>query len=273
MESVDLTRMKQVVFVLSDYQNDNRSSHFYLDDLSFSTDETSYDASTWNEEQFLDLAAHRAFKYFLDFTDTLGFTLDRSTFSDLVSVGAIGFQLAAYCIGHNRGWANDLESRVEKVLLNLAGLEMGPEPGTCNAGYKGFFYHFLDANTGRRKDNTIELSLYDTMLLMYGVLTCKEYFPNNQTIQDSAQALYDRVQWNWMVDTASGDNQNQFHLGWKPETGFEGHVDGYTDEALLVDILALGSAIYSTAMETYNARERFRGVYPPSSSDSIAAII
>jgi hypothetical protein len=271
MENVDFTRMKQVVFVLSDYQNDYRTSHFYLDDLSFSTDETSYDASAWTDSQFLDLVAHRAFKYFLTFTDTLGFALDRSTFSDLVSVGAIGFQLAAYCIGHKRGWADGLESRVEKILGNLAGLPKGPEPGTVNAGYNGFFYHFLDANTGRRKDDTIELSLYDTMLLMYGILTCKEYFGDNHDIGNLAQALYDSVQWNWMVDTASGDHQHQFHLAWKPETGFEGHVDGYTDEALLVDVLALGSTTYPTTMETYNARERYMGVYLPSGSDSIAA--
>lgn len=271
MENVDLTRMKQVVFVLSDYQNDYRTSHFYLDDLSYSTDETSYDASTWSDDQFLDLVTHRAFKYFLTFTDTLGFSLDRSTFSDVVSVAAIGFQLAAYCIGHEREWADDLESRVERILENLAGLPMGPEPGTDNAGYKGFFYHFLDANTGGRKDDTVELSLYDTMLLMYGILTCKEYFSDNQAIQDSAQALYDRVQWDWMVDTAPGDHQDQFHLAWKPETGFEGHADGYTDEALLVEILALGSTSYASTMETYNARERYMGVYPPSSEDSIAA--
>ena len=271
MENVDLTRMKQVVFVLSDYQNDYRTSHFYLDDLSFSTDEPPYDASGWTDSQFLDLVAHRAFKYFLTFTDTLGFALDRSTFSDLVSVGAIGFQLTAYCIGDEREWADDLEGRVEKILGNLAGLPKGPEAGTVNAGYKGFFYHFLDANTGRRKDDTIELSLYDTMLLMYGILTCKEYFSNNQAIQDSAQALYDRVQWDWMVDTVSGDHQNQFHLAWKPETGFEGYADGYTEEALLVDVLALGSTTYATTMETYNARGRYMGVYPPSSPDSIAA--
>jgi hypothetical protein len=271
METVDFTRMKHVVFVLSDYQNDYRTSHFYLDDLSFSTDETSYDASTWGEDQFLDLVTHRAFKYFLTFTDTLGFALDRSTFSDAVSVAAVGFQLAAYCIGHERQWADDLESRVERILDNLAGLPMGPQPGTDNAGHMGFFYHFLDANTGRRKDDTVELSLYDTMLLMYGILTCKEYFSNNQAIKDSAQALYDRVQWDWMVDAAPGDHQDQFHLAWKPETGFEKHADGYTDEALLVDVLALGSTTHATTMETYNSRERYMGVYPPSSTDSIAA--
>ena len=134
MSNVDLTHMKEVVFVLTDYQNDYRTSHFFLDDLSFSTTETPYDASTWSDDEFLDLVAHRAFKYFLTFTDDLGFALDRSTSSDLVSVAAIGFQLTAYCIGHQRGCADGLESKVETILEKLDGLPMGPEPGTINAG-------------------------------------------------------------------------------------------------------------------------------------------
>ena len=278
MSNVDLTHMKEVVFVLTDYQNDYRTSHFFLDDLLFSTTETPYDASTWSDDQFLDIVAHRAFKYFLTFTDDLGFALDRSTSSDLVSVAAIGFQLTAYCIGYQRGWADDLESRVETILQNLASLPMGPEPGTINAGYKGFFYHFLEANTGRRKvaedtedKDKVELSLYDTALLMHGILSAKECFPDNPNIQALAQSLYDSVEWSEMVDTSPGDHEHQFFLAWKPETGFEGHADGYTDEALLVDVLALGSSTYPTTMATYNARSRFFGVYPSTSSDSIAA--
>ena len=263
--------MKKVVFVLTDYQNNYRTSHFFLDDLSFSTTETPYDASTWSDDEFLDVVAHRAFKYFLTFTDNLGFASDRSTSSDLVSVAAIGFQLTAYCIGHQRSWADGIESCVETILQNLAALPMGPEPGTVNAGYRGFFYHFLNANTGKRKNSSVELSLYDTALLMYGILSARECFSSNPNIQALAQSLYDAVEWSWMVNTTPGDHQHQFHLAWKPETGFEGYVDGYTDEALLVDILALGSQTHSTTMATYNARSRFLGVYPPTSSDCIAA--
>jgi len=271
MSNVDLTHMKEVVFVLSDHANNYRTSHFFWDDLSFSTTETSYDAGTWSDDQFLDVVAHRAFKYFLSFTDDLGFASDRSTSSDLVSVAAIGFQLTAYCIGHQRNWADGLESKVETILEKLDSLSMGPEPGTINAGYKGFFYHFLNADTGKRKDSSVELSLYDTALLMYGILCAKECFPGNPNIQALAQSLYDSVEWSWMVDTSPGDHEHQFFLAWKPETGFEGHADGYTDEVLLVDVLALGSSTYPTTMATYNARSRHFGVYPSTSPDSIAA--
>lgn len=271
MAGVDLTRMKELVFVLSDNLNGNRESYFFLDDLSFTTSEEPYDASIWDDDHFLDLVSHRLFKYFLTFTDDLGFALDRSTFSDLVSVGAIGFQLAAYCIGHQRNWSENLESRVEMILQNLSSLPMGEDTGTVNAGYKGFFYHFLDAGTGKRKDTNVELSLYDTMLLMYGVLIAKEYFKENQNIQIYTKTLFDAVEWDWMVDTVSEDNKFQFRLAWKPETGFEGHVDGYTDEAFLVDVLAMGSSTHPTTIDTYNARKRVMGRYPASVTDDIAA--
>ena len=275
MTGVDLSRMKQVVFVISDFQNDYRTSYLFIDDLSFGTTEIFYDTRTWGDDEFLDVVSQRAFKYFLTFTDDLGFALDRSTFSDLVSVGATGFQLTAYCVGNNRGWADGLESRVENILQNLSDLPMGNESGTVNAGYKGFFYHFLEANTGKRKDINVELSLYDTMLLIYGILNVKECFPDNPTIQTLAQSLYDAVEWDWFVDTNPGDNQYQFYLAWKPDdTGlgyFEEHADGYTDEALLVDVLALGSGTHPVTMDTYNARSRYMGTYLPAGPDEIAA--
>ncbi len=271
MGTVDLEKMKQVVFVIEHWRNDDRASHFYIDDLSFVTSEQQYDAFAWSDDQFLDLVAHRAFKYFLENVDSLGFALDRSTFNDLVSVGAIGFQLAAYCIGHQREWADNLESRVLGVLQNLSSLPMGPETGTVNAGYKGFFYHFLEANTGKRKNDTVELSLYDTMLLMYGVLVCKEYFGQNDQIQILADNLYDAVEWSWLVDPGPGANQDMFYLAWLPESGFEGHVDIYTDEALLVDVLALGSDTYPITRDTYNARSRILGRYPDTGPDISAA--
>ena len=167
----------------------------------------------------LDVISHRIFSYFLRFTDDLGFALDRSTFSDMVSVGTIGFQLSAYCIGHQRGWADkeDLEKRVITILRNLSRLPMGEETGMSRGGYRGFYYHFLSANTGLRKDENVELSLYDTMLLMYGVLTCQEYFPGNQEIQRLSRELFDRVEWDWFVDQATGPNRNQFYLAWHPE--------------------------------------------------------
>lgn len=261
--NLDLTKMKEIVFGFEGFQNEYRTDFLYFDNLTLETNEPQYDANTWTDEQFLDLVAHRAFFFFLKFTDNLGFTYDRSTFSDLISVASIGYQLSAFSVKVE--WAENVEQKVENILFNLVNLPMG-SGASGTAGWKGFFYHFLDANTGLRKDSNVELSLYDTMLLMYGVICAKEKFPNNSNIQNYAMTLLNSVQWNWMVDSGN----NQFHLGWKPETNeFLGHVDGYTDEATLVDILGLGSPTFPITMDTYNARERSPsiniGSYPENS--------
>src|SRR5690348_4337147 len=52
-------------------------------------------------------------------------------------------------------------------LRNLLDLPQGPEPDA--AGYKGFFYHFLDIETGRRVWDC-ELSTLDSAFLFAGAL-------------------------------------------------------------------------------------------------------
>lgn len=275
---IDLSAMKEIVFVIESWRNNQRvSGTLYVDDLAFTTDESETDPSRWSDDGMLDAVSHRAFFYFLRFTDELGFALDRSTFSDMVSVGTIGFQLSAYCIGHQRHWADphDLESRVLTVLQNLENIQMGSEPGLSRGGHHGFYYHFLAANMGRRKDANVEVSLYDTMLLMYGVLTCKEYFVDNPEIQRLSQALMDGVEWDWFVDHRPGPNQNQFYLDWHPEPApngtFHTHVDGQTDEALMLDVLALGSRTHPVPFETYLARTRVFGHYPQTNRTPVLA--
>jgi hypothetical protein len=268
--------MKEIVFVIEDWRNAQRTNYFYLDDLAFTTDETPIDIAHLSDDAMLDLVSQRAFGYFLRFTDDLGFALDRSSFSDEVSVAAIGFQLTAYCIGHQRGWADksELENRVTRILQTLNRLPMGPEPGKTRVGYRGFYYHFLSANIGMRKDENVELSPYDTMLLMGGVLTCREYFTNIQ-IQALSQQLFNHVEWNWLVDRNSGPNSKRFHLAWKPGPGdagtFFGHVDGQTDEALMLDIMALGSSSHPVNFDTYLARNRVGGSYPQTNQNKILA--
>lgn len=271
----DWSHVKEIVFVVENWRNENRKSHFYLDDLAFKTDEPAVDVTKLSDDAMLDLVSQRAFYYFLTFRDDLGFALDRSTFSDIVSVGTVGFQLTAYCIGHERGWADrkELENRVVRILQNLSKLPMGPDTDLSKAGYRGFYYHFLAANAGTRKDRNVELSLYDTALLMYGVLTCQEYFPQNKQIQTLSRQLFDRVEWDWFVDHKPGTNVNQFYLAWMPGPTIAGtffnHVDGQTDEALMVDLLALGSHTHPVSFKTYLARKRVFASYPRNDADKI----
>ena len=67
-------------------------------------------------------------------------------------------------------------------------------------GYKGFYYHFLDMENGRRTWKS-ELSTVDSALLLAGALTAAIYFDHDsadeQEIRELADTLYRRADWRW----------------------------------------------------------------------------
>jgi hypothetical protein len=119
------------------------------------------------------------------------------------------------------------------------------------AGYKGFFYHFLDMKTGARFDK-VELSTVDTALLLAGALHCQSFFDGNDAtetqIRTLAEQLYAAVDWPWAQVRPPSIGH-----GWHPETG---HIasdwKGY-NEAMLVYLLALGSPTHPVAPEAWQA--------------------
>src|SRR5207245_3865068 len=90
-------------------------------------------------------------------------------------------------------------SRAEAAWRTLTSLRFfwnspkGPQPDAT--GYKGFYYHFLDMQTGRRVWQC-ELSTLDTALLLAGVLAVSVYFDQDteeeRDIRSVAEALYRR---------------------------------------------------------------------------------
>jgi hypothetical protein len=139
--------------------------------------------------------------------------------------------------------------RVLQKLRFFWNSPQGPEPDA--AGYKGFYYHFLDMETGRRVWNC-ELSTVDSAFLLAGMLTAATYFgadaEEEQEIRTLADALYGRVDWRW----AQNGGATVTH-GWKPESGFLPYRwEGY-DEALLLYVLGLGSPTYPLPEESYAA--------------------
>ena len=124
------------------------------------------------------------------------------------------------------------------TLRSLLALKQGPEARGV-AGYKGFFYHFLDMKSGQRFE-TVELSTVDTALLMAGVLFSQSYFDRaaapEPEIRALAEQLYGRVEWPWEQVRGSA-----ISMGWTPEAGFHGWDWRGYNEAMIVVILALGS--------------------------------
>ena len=116
-------------------------------------------------------------------------------------------------------------------------------------GYKGFYYHFLDMESGRRVWKC-ELSTIDSAILIAGMLTAAAYFSgedeDEREIRALADALYLRADWNW----AQNGGVTVTH-GWKPERGFLRYRwEGYC-EAMILYLLGLGSPTHPLPRESW----------------------
>jgi hypothetical protein len=201
---------------------------------------------------FLDLVQHTAFDYFWYETNPQnGLVKDRSSYTSLSSIAAVGFGLSALTVGIDRGWISREVGRA-RVLTTLTFLWNSPHGPEADAtGYNGFYYHFLDMQTGRRDGDT-ELSTIDTALLLGGVLHVQEYFDQldatEARIRTLADALYRRVDWPWMQVRSV-----KLCHGWKPETGFLPHDWGGYNEAMILYLLALGSPTFPISPQAWTA--------------------
>lgn len=207
------------------------------------------------DTQLLTFLQQGALTYFLNVCNpTNGLVADSTWAGAPASIAAVGFALASYPLAVERGLISRVTG-VERTLTTLRFLEaspQGPEPEAT--GYHGWYYHFLDMQTGRRARNC-ELSTIDTAYLIMGALVAAQYFsgdaPAEREIRRVADALYQRVEWTWVLR-----NDLTLGHGWYPESGFiPYHWQGY-DESLFLHVLALGSPTWSVPPETYAAWTR-----------------
>ena len=189
----------------------------------------------------LDDLARRTFDWFWDLADPrTGLVPDRWPTPSFASIAAVGFALTAYPYGVERGWIGRDQARA-RTLTTLRFFATAPQgPAAIGmTGHRGFFYHFLDMKTGARFETT-ELSSIDTALLLGGVLFAGEYFagddPDEREIRRLANDLVESADWRWML------GEGPFvSMGWKPEGGFIPHYWDSYNEAMLLNLLALGS--------------------------------
>ena len=183
----------------------------------------------------------RTFRWFVDVTNrSNGLTPDRWPKKTFASIAAVGFALTCWPVGVERGWMTREEAR-ERTLITARFFHdapQGPE-AVGMTGYKGFFYHFLDMDTGHRYRD-VELSTVDTTLLLGGMLFAAQWFdtdhPDEVEIRRLVKAIYERVEWDWAMV-----RPNRISMGWRPGRGFiEADWHKY-NEGMLVLLLAIGS--------------------------------
>ncbi|AAM41487.1 conserved hypothetical protein [Xanthomonas campestris pv. campestris str. 8004] len=199
----------------------------------------------------------RTFQFFWDTTNELnGLSPDRFPSRPFASIASVGFALTAYPIGIENGWVsrNQAIDRTLTTLKFFRDAPMGPQR-TGKAGYKGFYYHFLDMQQGNRYDSWVELSSVDTALLMMGVLFTQSYYdgddPREKEIRQIADTLYKRVDWRWLQQRAP-----LISMGWFPESGFIDHDWMGYNEAMMLYILALGSPTHGVEPDAWTVWTR-----------------
>lgn len=215
------------------------------------------------DEQFLDGLQRAAFEYFLLAVNPVnGLIADTSRPNSPCSIAVVGFALSVYPVAVERGWMARAEA-VERSLRALRFFRDCDQSGSPDAtGYKGFYYHFLDMQTGGRVWRC-ELSMIDTALLIAGALTAATYFSadsaNETELRRLADELYRRIDWPWAQDDCATLRQ-----GWKPDSGFLHYGwEGY-NEALVMQLLGLGSPTHplnADVYETWTATYQWENMY------------
>jgi len=204
-----------------------------------------------DRDAFVEDLEHRAFLFFWERADPhTGLVLDRAKADGsaesrrIASIASTGFGLTALCIGAEHGWITreQAQARVLATLQFLA--QRMPRE-------HGWYYHFIDLQTGERQWKS-ELSSIDTALLLAGVLTTREYFGEQSEIGKLAESIYEGIDYPWMLD---GDPK-LLSMGWKPESGFlNDRWDRYC-ELMILYLQAIGSPRHAIPADSWYAWRR-----------------
>ncbi len=246
----------QSVFEVIDPRNPNASSDLRYTVQPAPTDPNPVARISPEDDAFLEDVSKRSFGYLWEQTNPAnGLTLDRAGADgtrkpvghrshNIASLAASGFTLTGNCIAADRNWypKDEIKKRTRNALDFFAN----------KAFHKnGWFYHWLDFETGERRWNS-EISSIDTALLLGGVLSVKQCFADDKEIVALADRISDRVDYKWMQD----DNQYLLSHGWKPEEGFLKSDWGDYSEQMILYILGIGSKTHPISPNSWYAWER-----------------
>jgi hypothetical protein len=207
-----------------------------------------------SDTRLLDELQRASFDFFWNEADpNTGLVRDRANADGgdtrrMGSIAATGFGLTALCIAHRRKYLSGDEcvQRVRRTLRFLA--RDAPH-------VHGFLYHFVDLRDGTRFAGS-EVSPIDTAILLCGVLTCREYFKDDEAIRKDATQIYERVEWPWALDGG-----NTFTLSWTPELGFNPLRWDSLSECTMLYLLAIGSPTHPVSPLCWHAVARPHLVY------------
>ncbi len=211
------------------------------------------------DDEFLSLVEEKSFEFFRDHQNQVtGLFADTSGGGD-ASIASTGFGMAALAVGAERGWIDKKEAKERVIRALNTFLPEKPNMEPAAEGKYGFFYHFLNPHNAKRAGKS-EISTVDTAILVAGALTAGEYF--GKDVKAKSEELYKRVEWEKFLCTEKGGWYNCYSMGWSPERGFlQSYWDYYTDEVILITLLAIGSPTHPASSDVFYAWMRNKDAY------------
>lgn len=206
------------------------------------------------DRSLLEDMQRRSVLYFWEEADSAtGLVLDRADANggrakgpsrDIASLAATGFGLTGLCIGADHGWIprDQARIRVRNTLQFFA---------TKAYQDHGWFYHWMDVATGDPKWDS-ELSSIDTALFLGGALSAAQFFHDDAEINKLARQIYERVDFEWMLD---GDRLLLSH-GFVRGKGFLKYKWEIYCELPLLYLLAIGSPAHPITAQSWYAWQR-----------------
>ena len=200
------------------------------------------------DDKLLDELQRAAFQFFVEQANPrTGLVRDRARADGAptegkASISASGFALSAWAVAAERGWVKR-KLAVERVRTLLRFL------ATEAPRRHGFFYHFMEMDTGTRAWNC-ELSTIDTGLFFAGAIVAREYFRDPE-VTELVNRLYREVDWPWFLNGG-----RTFALGWHDEAGFSRFRWDQYSEHMLLTLLGLGAPERSIEPDLWHAWSR-----------------
>jgi hypothetical protein len=184
-----------------------------------------------NDDELLEIISRAAFAYFANECDPKTFLTKDKNLAEEISVAAAGFGLSAYAVAAERGWMAKAEAE-NRAYLMLRALNTQEN----NKEY-GILFHYL-RGSGARSEHGYEdaASTIDTALLAWGALGASGYFGGR--VQEEVDILIGRMNWKAFAN----ESRKLLAMAYRPAAqAFDGMWDYYSDETLLVALLAIGA--------------------------------
>lgn len=208
----------------------------------------SVSTAEFTDEELLNMVQQYTFRYFWDFAHPMsGMARERNTSGDVVTVGGSGFGVMAILAGIERGFITREQGRdrILKIVnfLSEADRFHGAWPHWMN-GITGEVIPFSELDDGA--------DLVETAFIMQGLLTARQYFDQENTIDQEIAykitTLWEAVEWDWFLKPPG--NVMLWH--WSPENGFAINLEvrGF-NETMIVYLLAIASPTHAIPANIY----------------------